>query len=145
MIDYGYVPMLKTALRLFEDMSRGTGRTEYLLDVVQAGDRIVVGTEMERRRLENLLRETGKRDVEVCAVNVDSRDKWKHRLAMLSASRPLRPTLFDHTFVMALVEMQIMSFTGLSEASALVNRHPVKKRPDIDYEPLHPGRIDFQS
>lgn len=81
-------------LQVHQNAARQTGRTTSLIESLHDGDRVVVLTGQERRRIEQLLAER-KLDVKVIVVDPrEPRDIFKH-----STSRGR--TLFEHTWVEA--------------------------------------------
>lgn len=83
------------ALQTFVMASRCTGRTSALIAAARAGDVIITGTGAEKRRIESLLRQSGKIDVVVRYF-----DPAKANWAAIGPNRR-GATLFDHYWLEA--------------------------------------------
>ena len=94
MEDYGIGGAAKMALLVLAQASRRSGRTSRLVERAQPGDRIIVSTEIEKRRVQQLLTRAGKIDVavRVCSPLRDER-------AWHLGTNPTGITLFDADWV----------------------------------------------
>jgi len=121
--DYGTSAALKAYLTCFEQSSRRSGRTMAMLRAVGSGDRIVTSTEQEARRLKALLRDMGKENVEVRAL-----DPRSHPMDRLGTNA-YGATVFDHNWVEGYwkhrIENAASDLTGIEEALSK-NFPPVK-------------------
>ena len=89
---FGIGAALLGAAQIYFRSARGTGRTTSLIESVKDGDRIVVSTSREVRRIEGLLAERGLK-VAVLVVNPDN----PGRLFEVGTSEGR--TIFDHSWV----------------------------------------------
>lgn len=91
--DNGLSSALKMGLEMFEQSSRRTGRTWRLLAAARPGDLIVTWSVPERGRLQRLLREAKKEDVEVIFLDPRRDPRWRQ------GTNPRGATLFDHGWI----------------------------------------------
>ena len=102
---FGIGAALLGAAQIYFRSARGTGRTTSLIESVKDGDRIVVGTSREVRRIEGLLAERGLK-VAVLVVNPDN----PGRLSEVGTSEGR--TIFDHTWVEEYYQQALLSARG---------------------------------
>lgn len=89
---FGVGGAVKAAFRMYQQCSIHTGRSTYLLQVVQPGDRVIFASRVERRHFDNQLKEFGIERVTTAVVAI-GRD-MPCRLHDLKRSEGL--TYFDH-------------------------------------------------
>ena len=115
MEDYGIGAATKTALGILQRASRRSGRTERMVERARSGDWIIVASDPERARVEQLLRDAEKPDVRVrvCLPHREER-AWQFG----TNSRGM--TFFDAAWVeqwyLLRVEALQAEFTKLQEA-----------------------------
>lgn len=79
-------------LEMFIEQRRASGRTTKLIEEAQPGDWIFCGSSKEMRRIDNMLRSAGKRDVRVSYVA-----SVGHLMRAASERGPVKGRiLFDH-------------------------------------------------
>lgn len=90
---HGIGPGMAAVIRLYIMTARGTGRTTEMLSAVNPGDRIVFSSTGEKRRVSQLLKDSGTEGVDLIVLPV-------HRLHELS-SMPIVEgrTFLDHTLI----------------------------------------------
>ncbi len=93
MNDNGISAAIRVHLRMFQQASRQTGRSEAMLQAARPGDHIITATEAEARRLTRRLREIGKLE-----VTVSHSDPAKHPMRS-RGTNPDGATIFDHTWI----------------------------------------------
>lgn len=104
-MDFGVGANLETALMLFENMSRKTGRTTALVEMARPGDMIIVPDSRTARIYENACRDAekdckigwGSKD-QITIVAVDLKKMGLNSVAPNQHGR----VLFDHDFTLAI-------------------------------------------
>jgi hypothetical protein len=96
---YGYVAVLRVALRLHEEHSRGTGRTEMMINNLREGEAVIVASERDERNLRDALRDRGFRgNIEIIhlsssgfarAALMKETVHWTHEAVLLEADRSI--------------------------------------------------------
>lgn len=131
MNDHGLSATMKSALEIFCQASRGTGRSTALLERVKPGDAIVTATAQEARHLRDQLRQMNKPDVAV--FQAAPRDMPLARLG----TNPTGATYFDHLFIEARWGYMIDQVGGeLAQwEAALSTRQPLRE-PAEPYDPV---------
>lgn len=112
--------VLETALAVYDEASRGTGRTSRAIERLSPGDTLVVEQECEARRLRRLLADG---DVSVIAVGGDD---LRRRLA------GIRNIRLDHTLVLAMWRKSIRMLAQELDAIENASIRP-PRRPPISY------------
>lgn len=93
MINHGIKAAVMMAFRVFANMSQGTGRTEAMIRSARVGDMILCATAVERRHVENRLKELKRTGVKV-GFSDPKGDPMRIR-----GTNPTGATIFSHLFI----------------------------------------------
>lgn len=94
MDQYGIANGVRTVVRVYEQMSRGTGRTSRMIEALKSGDRVVFADEREARRVKHICQDCGL-DIECVTMPPEDPGLLMHRPPSIGR------TVFDHSWVMA--------------------------------------------
>lgn len=136
MDEYGYGAAASCGLKMFETCSRGSGRTQRMIERLADGDCVIVATAQFGEYIRGRLRDAGKNKVKVVVAD-PRRDPFETLAGTIFGQ-----VLFDHTWVLAYHEMMLndatTSFDRLREALAAASRmqEPLK-HVDPSARPLH--------
>lgn len=108
--EYRLIPALKSALVVFEDASRRSGRTSRMLERAQSGDTVVTFGPGEKRHVERTLRGMGKKDIKVVS-NTDFSQVFRD-----VSTPPRGEVLFSHEWTYEFVRQ------GVAEIEANLGR-----------------------
>ncbi|WP_342361377.1 hypothetical protein [Terrarubrum flagellatum] len=99
--EYGFAAATKTGLRLYGMSSRRTGRTSRMIERVRKGDVIICADSREKERVQRLLREAKKAEIDVVVVN-------PQRTPLRDVgTRPNGRVFFDHGWIERYFEIEI--------------------------------------
>lgn len=107
--DYGWAAAMATAVQMYIEGGRRSGKTTALVDRLQTGDRVICATRNAARELERRI-QVAKKDGIAVLVSEPGRtlDLLRNRGQNLAAGR----THFDHGWVEQLYENAITSAAG---------------------------------
>lgn len=109
MDQYGIGNTMKTALEMYSQTARQTGRTYQMLQNIKPGDTIVFFHREEARRIEGLLKKIGMDDKVKCVVTKYTELDLVHRdIPELRSTRHKRLVL-DHGWIEKYYENQLKS------------------------------------
>lgn len=91
---FGIGQAIKTAVVVYRQSARGTGRTTSLVDGVKDGDRIVFASQKEAFRVKRLIKERG---INVSCIVVNP--KTPERIFEMGSVAGEGRNIFDHTWV----------------------------------------------